>query len=405
VISCRLRPDLALSFAVDDVVPAQERLPEGDGPLTERLGKQAIAFADGILPLVSAGDEHPLLDAVSLAYRTHRPLVLSPDVVWITLAQGFAMHVRHNSEALRDRFVRHSGKKKIKLEVERWDTAAWPGIVDRFVGGLEQEMGAEMTRLIECDFSTTGPLERMASRVVMLDAFEPYFDYEINCICGIPRVTLLGTATDWERIRGRLDVLATYDLGWWIEPLLPVADAWVETARGRPDPDFWQCIYMPKEIYGGELACGWIGRLFPYTAKGERIPFKAWLPSDMEKWSRSDLESLSPDFERWPRRARPSDGSLEPPREQVRPIVAKRAAWLRAPLGYALPRGLSKVPVHADGVGGPRRYTVVAGLLGVAQEPGGLGLFPRVGWALLEEPVPAPTLLDKLRRRFAPAPA
>src|SRR5258708_893546 len=53
------------------------------------------------------------------------------------------------------------------------------------------------------------------------------------------------------------------------------------SARRRPDLDFWQCIYTPKEVYGGELVCGWIGRLFPYTATGERIPFVPWSPEDM----------------------------------------------------------------------------------------------------------------------------
>jgi len=58
------------------------------------------------------------------------------------------------------------------------------------------------------------------------------------------------------------------------------------------------------------------------------------------------------------------------------------------------------VAVHADGAGGRRRYTLVAGLLGVAQEPGGLGIFPRVGWALRLDPVL--TSIDGLRARMPP---
>jgi Domain of unknown function (DUF4419) len=35
--------------------------------------------------------------------------VLSPDAVWLTIAQGVAQHVRMNAEELRPRLVNHGG--------------------------------------------------------------------------------------------------------------------------------------------------------------------------------------------------------------------------------------------------------------------------------------------------------
>jgi hypothetical protein len=47
-----------------------------------------------------------------------------------------------------------------------------------------------------CDFSTTGPVERVVSQVVLMDALRKYFTYVIRTICGIPTVTLEGTPAD-----------------------------------------------------------------------------------------------------------------------------------------------------------------------------------------------------------------
>jgi hypothetical protein len=51
--------------------------------------------------------------AADLAYRHHFPLVLTPDAVWLTVAQGLARHVTNNAEALRHRLVAHEGRALI----------------------------------------------------------------------------------------------------------------------------------------------------------------------------------------------------------------------------------------------------------------------------------------------------
>ena len=44
------------------------------------------------------------------AYAEHRPLVLSPDMIWVLISQGFARYVNAHPEQLRDQLVNHSGK-------------------------------------------------------------------------------------------------------------------------------------------------------------------------------------------------------------------------------------------------------------------------------------------------------
>jgi hypothetical protein len=61
-----------------------------------------------------------------------------------------------------------------------------------------------------------------------------------------------------------IEVLAEYDLEWWVARLRPICDALVETAEGRPPRRFWQEIYKPEEAYGGDVVTGWVADLFPY---------------------------------------------------------------------------------------------------------------------------------------------
>jgi hypothetical protein len=43
-----------------------------------------------VLDCVAGIGEHPLIAAAHLAFSQHRPLLLSPDVIWVTIVQGLA---------------------------------------------------------------------------------------------------------------------------------------------------------------------------------------------------------------------------------------------------------------------------------------------------------------------------
>src|SRR6185503_1625512 len=65
--------------------------------------------------VVKAGDFHPLIASAALAYKKHLPLILSPDLIWLTILQGVAQHISNHSNALRSRLVPH--ETKIELVV------------------------------------------------------------------------------------------------------------------------------------------------------------------------------------------------------------------------------------------------------------------------------------------------
>jgi hypothetical protein len=220
--------------------------------------------------LVVAGHEttHAFVETVGVAFAQHYPLVLSPDDVWLCLAQGFAAHVDLNAEALRERFVRHGGQ--LTLVVRRDDFVKgsphndWPSVFGEFSDQIASHAGKKR-ELVVADFSTTGPVERAASEIVLMKAMEHYFRYDVMTLCGIPEITLLGTPDDWRSIRTRVDALSEFELAWWTKPLQAVLHQFVTAAEGRADATFWRSFYKLNDASGGPYVTGWINTLFPYV--------------------------------------------------------------------------------------------------------------------------------------------
>jgi len=281
---------------------------------------------------------NPLLSAVQVAFDGHHPLRLTPDAVWLTIAAGFAKHVDRNAEALRARFVRHEGRKTVPVH---WN-GSFEGVVEALAERVEADVGPGLRRLMTCDFSTSTPLDRCVSEVMFLSTFRRYFDYLLVGICGIPEIELAGTPEDWRALRARLDVLAEYELGFWIDALRPLADEWVRTAEGTPDVAFWRAIYKPARAYGPERTTGWITQLYPYVESGARNP------------------ALDPDG--------PRNG------------FAYRGLTLDA-----LPSGRVTATVRTDGSSGRRSFELVAGLAGVVVDHAGF-LEPVSGWCVVDRP-------------------
>ena len=186
------RSDKDICFRVDEVTPSERRLSVTDArqQFEKRMGRPLQAFthdASSDIVVEQSAIEHSLVEAVYLAFSQHRPLVLTPDTIWITLAQGFAHHLNAHAEALRSRLVAHKGKVTMKASTfELATTQDWNNVIQQWSTGIQSQIPAELYQMMLCDFSTTTSIIRTASQVVMLDAFQQYFEYEVVFICGIP---------------------------------------------------------------------------------------------------------------------------------------------------------------------------------------------------------------------------
>ena len=95
---------------------------------------------------------------------------------------------------MRYQFVNHSSKKELKVVLERLlDNQDWQKAVELWSKQIDENVKADIGDLMVCDFSTTTPIIRTASQVVIMDALKQYFDYRLYAICGIPWITVRGT--------------------------------------------------------------------------------------------------------------------------------------------------------------------------------------------------------------------
>ena len=256
------------TFAVSKVELGKQRRAAIDRAtaIPKLLAARVEQVYAGDARMIACTDVSPLVQMAHDAFYEHRPIALSPDAIWFTIAQGFAAHVNANAETLRERFVKHAGK--VKLIVTRPDFLLgqpnpWPEAFAAFSDQIAGHVG-KLRELVVADFSTTGPLERAATEVVLMDTFQAYFEYEMMIGCGIPSVTLLGTPDDWRSVRRRAQMLSEYGLAHWTDALLPVLDAIVATAEGKDDPSLWQSFFHYESGSGSASLTGWIHVLFPY---------------------------------------------------------------------------------------------------------------------------------------------
>lgn len=350
-------------FPVDDVTPAKERLSgmKMAPKLEKDLRRKVLAVPDPERGIVHSSGYHPLIDAVHTAFSGHYALCLSPDAIWLTIAQGFGHHINEHAEELRVQLVSHSGKKELAAVVDGFDLDFFSEAIEQLSALIRAETDPAIHDACLCDFSTTTAAVRTASQLVLMDTYSQYFEYEIDVICGIPRICVTGSLEDWEKIRARIEIFDMFGLGWWTSRLRPLLDQFVRTAAGKPDRDFWKSIYSlrgeetnaclpPREgpSDGPVRITGWITDLFPYL--GDRRNFRR-----------------NPIFE------------------------TQRNPWTIAG-GEGVPpgefgTGISTVSVTITASGNSRKFDFMAGFVGIEQDRDNLSISPVITWWFAE---PAP---------------
>lgn len=281
---------------------------------------------------------HPFIEAVHNAYALHRPLVISPDMIWLMIAQGFAKHVDENSEKLRKHFVTFEGKKVLKVRRDGFRKGSpkndWEGVFPEFTKQISDYTGKDLLNTTLGNFSTTGAAEKAAFEVTLMDAMSSYFIYAVYTDCGITEVTLEGTTQDWEQILEKTKKLEKYELKWWTDELVPILEKFVEASKGTVDKEFWGDIYKHHSMGSGNpFNTGWINKFFPYIVAGDK----------MVKHENIKNPSLSTD-------------------------------------NY--PSGMSKADFYWFYFGDCFQMEFLAGFVGVNQDPETLSLRPEIGWAI-----------------------
>ncbi len=307
---------------------------------------------------------HPVVAAVHLAFMNLRPLSLSPDTIWLMFIQGVANHINVHAEELRPKIVSH--QTKIKIEVRRDDFVkgspenAWSEVFHEYSAQIRDHVGPNFDLFVPA-FSTSGPAERAASEVVLLDAMQSYFECVLQTLCGIPTITLLGTQEDWQALAERVQGFEDFGLGPWLEVLAPILSQFVRASQGDVDRAFWRSLYKLNSQSGGPVITGWITAFFPYLRA--RRTGRASVPSQvLTKQGKPELDKM------------------------LYPRETRRPEWATGPTIEYLPGGLSKAPFRWNYLEQSFDMQFLGGFVGVAQDQETLALRPEIGWVVRESP-------------------
>lgn len=309
---------------------------------------------------VIAVDHHPLIAAAHIAFDEHRPLTLSPDMLWLAIVQGVALHVNLNAEHLRKEFVQHEGKEKISIRRDDFRMGSpenpWPEVFSAFSGEIQKRVGAKHALFVE-RFSTTGAVEKAAFEVAFLDAMQSYFNFELETLCGIPEVLLEGRTEDWEKIRGKLADLEPLGLGFWTARLRPILEQFIRASKGDVERPFWQNLYKIEDNSGGPYITGWITHFLPYAKEREHETDRVtYFENPFINESKDSFSGLSTNH---------------------------------------FSSGLSMAPFVWDYLGRKYDYEFIGGFVGVTQDKQTLAVRPKIGWAV--RPVQQPKVLKTYR--------
>jgi len=226
--------------------------------------------------LIDFNRRNLFVESALMAFKNHYPLKITPDIIWITIMQGFARHVDKNAEKFRKDFVSHEGKKQIVIDRDGFRKGGvnpWENVFPEFCEKIQENLvNPEIKNLVECDYSTTGEIDKVVSQIALMDTVKNYFEYKVRTRCGIPEIELAGELEDWVRVREKAEkLLSNFELDFWLEHLLPILDKFVAAFKGDIDTKFWGSIAKLHSTHGSggcTYLNGWIQDFFPYLKDG-----------------------------------------------------------------------------------------------------------------------------------------
>ena len=366
-------------FNVADVKPSTERLASVDlkSNLDRTAQAKVLVCPQATKEVVRDADFHPLIAAAAFAFKQHYPLVLSPDIMWLTVLQGVAQHIQNHAEALRARLVHHQTKIELVVPTDLTslpaDEEQMLSLAKAFSDQIVRHIQPDKRSLLQAEFSTTTDVERIAANVVLMDAFQPYFDYVFSIICGIPSVTLEGTVEDWMLLSGKIQALHDSDLelSWWTKHLLPLCNQFERAARGEVDINHWKDLCKVMERYGADDLNGWLLQFIPYVRedRNERLVHR--------------------------------NPVLELKTSEAQAVDASSRFKITGCTSNMLPNGISGVPVTCRNLqsGDDTEIRFLAGFTAVEQDPDDLSLRPVIGWAIAESSA-IDALIHRLRKDY-----
>lgn len=306
------------------------------------------------------------IEGYRIAYLNHFPIVISPNIFWLMILQGFSRHmeINDNSKRLRYKFVDFEGKKDIEIETglnlfmasdEQWNL-----IIKKLLNETLKNINIDKTILetLNKNFSTSTKEAEVANNVTILSSFKKYFVYTIGGTCGIPEISIEGTIEDWKLLKEKIIEIGNLDeeIVFWTDELKDIVQKIIETLETKkPDINFYKNIVENTDKSTEckpDIINGWIIKFIPYDINNKKCDFKS-----------SNFDGLSID--------------------QIPSQI------------FNLPFRL----IHLTNRGNTKRYDaeIYSGFFGVRQDENTLSIRPVIGYIIVEVKDKIEQLQDNIR--------
>ena len=180
------RKDGSITFAVDEVDSPDTHCGwKKTGPelaLGLNRNTDEESFSSDWVPEILAGSfsdvdalydigEDVVFQMLLKAWCQHRPVVLTPDAIWLVICQQFSHMINENPREYRGVLVNHEGKKELQVKSNDLfsEQTDWKSLISGFTAEIDKYTNNDLAMTLIADFSTTGTNERIASDVTLMD--------------------------------------------------------------------------------------------------------------------------------------------------------------------------------------------------------------------------------------------
>jgi len=279
---------IPIKCAISDLIKRSEKLFPADRRHVHNMlvlnGSYGNVFEPRHFP------DNGFLTVIHVAYNNHWGVKTVPDDWWYTIIRTVAIAIDNNSKKneVRNYFVNHKGKKRLKVDVDRINGIDYNLFFRKMTDLVQSNIKVpEYVETIRSDFNTSTSVHRISSEITIMSSMQEYFEYVMGFTCGIPFFELQGTEEDWNRLKQKFQKLKNMlqpiendiDLADWWPKVETILDKLVESYRGNTDTSWWTNIFRWTEDKS-------------FGSGGPEYEFDGWFLKDLLNIKGSFIKSL-----------------------------------------------------------------------------------------------------------------
>nr|QBK87821.1 MAG: protein of unknown function DUF4419 [Marseillevirus LCMAC202] len=203
------------------------------------------------------------LSYVKNCWNGHFGVDIDPTVIHYTILSEINEIVRKDSNTYRHIFTNSNEKQTIEL--------IDPDIEDlinlEMLAKALNEIMPISTRNFLTKYSTTTDEAFFAQMAALADIVSPYYDYQAT-YCGIPRIRVLGTRKDWEKLQEiflkNIEVFRGTCLEFYLQNVNQVLGELIQNTFDTLNLEFWKDMFDIPECGSGhdDQITGWLTRFY-----------------------------------------------------------------------------------------------------------------------------------------------